>query len=114
MAATMNKEARRLKSRTYEGVQWFDHGWGVWVAAVPGTNLAVMRNMDVYRGKTQCNAWVVVPVEGEDPDEWPLALNRNLPRVHFRGNVKSVSRDVQVLRAFIERQSPFDFLKVVV
>jgi hypothetical protein len=48
MRDTQNTEARRLITRTYEGVQWFKHGHSrdstaFWFASVPGTKLAVVR-----------------------------------------------------------------------
>jgi len=104
MAATMNKEARRRKVRTYEGVQWFDHGDDLWVAAIPCTNMAVERHKDEKSNTFQ--AWVVVAIEGEPAWRWYVAGGRGLPWVHVRGSVKSISRDVQVLRAFVDGRSP--------
>lgn len=66
MRDTQNTEARRPITRTYEGVQWFKHQTGtesvpaqldeVWLAAIPGTNLALYRfpvhtvgNLDAHR-----------------------------------------------------------------
>ena len=46
MAEAKTRAARRPISRTYEGVQWFKHGAGedtLWLASVPGTNLALVR-----------------------------------------------------------------------
>lgn len=48
MRDTQNTEARRPIARTYEGVQWFkhtcpDHNVPIWVAALPGTPLAIVR-----------------------------------------------------------------------
>jgi hypothetical protein len=66
MRDTQNTEARRPIVRTYEGVQWFKHQTGtesipaflkeVWLAAIPGTNMALYRfpvhtigNLDAHR-----------------------------------------------------------------
>ena len=50
MRDTQNTEARRPITRTYEGVQWFKHGHAgqqdaFWFASVPGTKLAVVRQI---------------------------------------------------------------------
>lgn len=105
MAQTMNKEARRRKSRTYEGVQWFDHGAGHWVAAIPGTNFCVERFHMEKDGK--CDAFVCHYVSDEyGGGMWLLATGMRLPwGVHTRGSVKSISRDVQVLRAFMDSRN---------
>lgn len=103
MAQTMNKEARRLRVRTYEGVQWFDHGWGLWIASVPGTNLAVKRFKDEHGW---WRAYLAVPIVGKEPFFWHAYNGRSLPWMSVRGNVKSISRDVQVLRAFVDGRSP--------
>ena len=106
MAQTMNKEARRRKSRTYEGVQWFDHGEGHWVAAIPGTNFCVERFSKGKDGK--CDAFVCQYVQDDyGGGMWLLATGMRLPwGMHTRGTVKSISRDVQVLRAFFDGRSP--------
>jgi len=78
MRDTQNRKARRLISRTYEGVQWFKHGHGgqqdaFWFASVPGTNLAAVRRVihakhgtpmhevRVAAWNNRCEAWELFP-----------------------------------------------------
>jgi len=105
MAQTMTKEARRRKVRTYEGVQWFQESLSVWIAAVPGTNMAVQRFKHVdWKNNGLWNVWVV-RWTGSD---WScMDVPRDLPwDFRAKANVKTISRDVQVLRAFVDGRSP--------
>jgi hypothetical protein len=110
MAQTMNKEARRPTVRTYEGVRWFRHGPYNWVASVPGTRLAVERMLCNKSNRWHC--YVLDVIEGEPTQNWPVATGLQLPWVHTYGSVKKISRDVRVLRAFVDGRSPFDMFKV--
>jgi hypothetical protein len=106
MAQTMNKEARRTTVRTYEGVQWFHHGGNLWVAAVPGTNLAVQRfKRDHLPSGHKYTAFVTVAQEGVHWMEWPLATDLHLPWVHGTGSVKTISRKVRMLRQLMDSRN---------
>jgi len=118
MRDTQNTEARHPIARTYEGVRWFKHQTGtpqipamlgeVWLAAIPGTNLAFYRypthttdNKDAHR------VTLVVFVDGSWTSSG-TAIVRELTDITTTSrefaSVRQASQWAHVVRSTIVRQ----------